>query len=521
MKKTTIFIMILLIVTLMAGLVLVRQNQETRRGATFANTILELLPSKKIIKNVGETVPVKVYFQTENEAQVDGVQTVVCYGDELSLDESTGVVVNTDNGFESDPIVQVKDMGDGRWCATMVATSKKSVDKLKTTGEVFAINFSAVKEGEGTLTIDQAKSMVTGDNVNSATDKEIAITMVNNTSYQILGDLGDKPACLGLTLNGTAGNITVNVGDSVNLASTINGYGLISSSKVTQIGQRITEGENIVRYPWGTDNLTGVFNATEPGVYVFETSAFDSNECNNLCTAGQVYYENISDNKCVSVSADYKNIGACVSRGCMRYVTVTAPTTDIPILNYRVSYAYVKTNDSKCFVPANWPLQIIVMGGGESKVYNNVIPEIKGSVGIFRELGGSLVLEGFNQTNNIAVFMKGPKHLQMKYAIDKQASRYGKAGGELVLTKSAATSPVYNFTAYPILSGDVVGEGTNVPDGKVDGFDYVYIKSKAKIHETVANGEYLNADLDGSCQVNSNDLQQIRKTLEEKQGELY
>lgn len=380
MKKTTIPLIILLIVALIGGLMLVSQNQDTRKSASFANTKLMLLPSEKIIKKVGEIVPVKVHYLTESGARVDGVQTVVCFGKELTLNPDTGVVVNTENGFESTPIVQVNDN-----CVTLVATSKKVADKLKTTGEVFALNFMAVSEGEGPITITQTKSMVTGDNPASPTDKEIAITSVEDTSYQIVGN------------------------------------GII--------------------------------------------------------------------------------------------------TGDEPILNYKVSFGYVDANGDKCVV--DWPMEIMVLANGESKVYSDVVARKIGEANGLPVYEGSLQLKGFNSTENVAAFFKGPKHLQMKYATQNQDAAYDKAPGELILTTSQETSPVYDFTSYPMIAGDVIGVNSDEPDNWVNGLDFSYVKTRALTHESVDEGGYLKADLDGNCQVNSRDVMILKISLETKQGQLY
>ncbi len=418
MKKTTIPLLILLIVTLFGGLMLVKQNQDTRKGASFANTALKLIPNTTIERRVDEIVPVKVYYYTESGAKVDGVQTEVCWGSHLSLDES-GVVVNTANGFNSSPIVVINDN-----CATLVATSQQAADKLKTTGEVFALKFRALSEGQGPITIKKESSMVTGDNSASAIDKEIAVTAVENTTYKITG-----------------------------------------SSETCETDADCPSG----------------YECYQP-----------------ICSPGENCLDVILPKYCRPISS-----------------------SQWPVLNYKVQYAYVKPDYSKCFVPSDWPLQVTVLSGGMTKTYKDVVPTKINRSGDFVTAEGSLLLEGFDKTTNIAVFMKGPKHLQMKYAVNKQGGRYNKAGGELTLTKYVETSPVYDFTAYPILSGDVVGKNSNNPDGVVDGYDWTEIKKWAKVFETTEDGGYFKADLDGSCQVNSNDLYQLRKTLEEKQGELY
>jgi hypothetical protein len=384
MKKTTILMTILLVVAMVGALALVTQNQETRRGAAFANTTLSVLPSEKITKAVGDVLSAQVWFQTESGAKVDGVQTIVCYGDELSLSETSGATANTEAGFDADPIIVVKDAGDNQSCATIVATSKKSASSLTTTAKALTINFTAVKAGSGNITINKDKSMVTGDNSASATDKIITVTSVAGTTYEITGE------------------------------------------------------------------------------------------------------------------------------------TVTG---DEPILNYKVAYSNVNAGDASCVV--NWPLQVIILGGGESKAYSGVIPSTRTEVNGKVVMSGSLALTGFSHFDNLAVFIKGPKHLQMKYAVQNQSAAYSKAGGELTLTKSASTSTVYDFTAYPMIPGDVTGSTDGVQDGWIDGIDFSYVKTRALTHETVSGGEYLKSDLDGNCQVNSNDVNILKISLQTKQGQLY
>lgn len=385
MKKTgTLLFLTLLMVAMAGALVLLKKNQDTRKGATFANTTLSVIPSEKIIKNVNETVSTQLWFYTENDsAKVDGVQTVVCYGKELRLTES-GVVGNTEAGFEGDPIVAINNDDPNKNCATVVVTSKKAAVDLVTTAKAITLNFTAVSAGSGEIVINKDKSMVTGDNSASPTDKTLAITSVAGTTYEI---------------------------------------------------------------------------------------------------------------------------------------KETVLTGDEPILNYKVSFGSVKILDGKC--SENWPLQVIVLGNGESKVYTNVIPQLVTSTGLLREYKGTLPLVGFNHLTNVAVFIKGPKHLQMKYAIQDQTKSYDKAGGELTLTTSAATSPLYNFTGYSMLPGDIVGATLDLPpNGEINGVDFAYLKTQPS-EEAIPDGGYIKGDLDGNCQIGSNDTNILKMSLQTKQGELY
>jgi len=384
MKKGTLLFLILLMIAMAGALVLVNKNQDTRKGATFANTTLSVIPSEKIIKNVNETVSTQVWFYTENDsAKIDGVQAKVCYGKELSLVES-GVEVNTVAGFSNSPIFAVGETSATRNCSIIVVTSIKAASDLVTTAKAMTLNFTAVSAGSGEIVIDKDKSMVTGDNSASATDKTLAITSVAGTTYEI------KEAVL---------------------------------------------------------------------------------------------------------------------------------TGDEPILNYKVSFGGVIVHpETLCAV--NWPVQIVVLSAGETKIYTDIPTEIT-STGTNIEYKGSLALEGFNHLSNVAAFLKGPKHLQMKYAIQNQSGRYNNAGGELVLTRSAETSVLYNFSSYPMLAGDLVGATINDgPDGEINGVDFAYLKNLPK-YELGAAGTSVKGDLDGNCMLTSNDVAVLRISLQEKQGELY
>lgn len=194
---------------------------------------------------------------------------------------------------------------------------------------------------------------------------------------------------------------------------------------------------------------------------------------------------------------------------------ITPTGTQNNLLNYKIAYGGVNPNSAQCVV--DWPLQFMVLGGGESKTYVNVIPTAKTVVGEKLVFSGKLDLTGFTKTSGIAIFIKGPKHLQVKYGKNDQTGLYNQAGGELNLTEDTT----YDFSGYPILPGDVSGVSSGVQDGVINGIDFAYIKAKSIEHETIDNGGNLSGDLDGNCQVNSNDVNLLKISLEERQGQLY
>lgn len=200
-----------------------------------------------------------------------------------------------------------------------------------------------------------------------------------------------------------------------------------------------------------------------------------------------------------------------VVRGVSYEIGSGTVNPDDSVLNYRVSFRSLP-EDAKCAV--SWPIAITVRAGSVSKTYTDK-PVREGN-----DFVGSLRLTGFTAKENVAVFIKGPKHLQMKYGMDGQTAPYARAGGSISLTNSADTSPRYNFAGYPIVAGDVTGPDS-LPDGWVNGLDFSFVKGKSLTHESVDEGGYLQADLDGNCQVNSNDVNVLKISLNEKQGEMY
>lgn len=189
------------------------------------------------------------------------------------------------------------------------------------------------------------------------------------------------------------------------------------------------------------------------------------------------------------------------------------------VLNYKIAFGGVIPTSSQCVI--SWPLKISVLGSGESKAYTGVLPESVATVNNKLIFSGSLTLTGFTKTSGIAAFISGPKSLQIKYGINNQTEAYNKAGGELVLTTSRTTSPINDFSGYPLLPGDVIDTNLDTQDGWINGIDFAYVKSRSLVHETVSPGGYLKGDLDGNCQVNSNDVNLLKISLQEKQGQLY
>ncbi|MGI5840632.1 MAG: hypothetical protein ACOX6N_00180 [Patescibacteria group bacterium] len=213
----------------------------------------------------------------------------------------------------------------------------------------------------------------------------------------------------------------------------------------------------------------------------------------------------------VSATGEYDTLADCEnSDGC-------EIAGNSPVLNFKLSFDGV-TDSAECAY--DWPLALTILGNGETAVYRDVMG-VKVAKGDrrFSVYEYSVALAGFDQTENLAVLVKGPKHLQVKYAKDGQNSFYGTPGGELSLTRDQTSSRVYDFSGYPLLAGDVTGPD-GIPDGTINGHDFLYVRDVAAARKkNLPNLDMV--DLDGDCQHISLDVTWLMRALDERQSQLY
>lgn len=113
--------------------------------------------------------------------------------------------------------------------------------------------------------------------------------------------------------------------------------------------------------------------------------------------------------------------------------------------------------------------------------------------------------------------IKGPKHLAMRFCEDGQ-STYCFGPGNLTLNTSE--NNYFDFSYLPLLAGDIAGQdNAGVQDGVVDMTDMVLIKSALK---TGASESVINsADLNYDGGVSGIDMQMFLKTLSERYDDSF
>lgn len=395
-NKTTILVMLILAVALVAVMAVISSRQDLRRSAHYAKGSLYLTPTDNEVR-VGDDINLILKaVPGPDSPKIQNVQAFICYNKSiLTLGDDTvdasGNYVNdgslanirviNKNVFLEEPIVFFEDIAAKR-CLNLTVVSNRASELTSEVVDVASIKFTAIGEGNGAVEIVKADSVMSGyiaDNL----DKSIEITNVENANYLV----------------------------------------------------RAAQEEPLVG--------------------------------------------------------------------------------EVPWLNFKMAFMGVNS-ESSCAV--NWPMTLTVLGGGVTRVYSNV----KGTVVSGTEgpvvYNVSLPLTGFNQTEKVAVLIKGPKHLQVKYAVDGQKGFYGAAGGELTLAKDKAASKVYDFTGYPLLAGDVTGKN-GIQDGLINGLDFLFVRDKA-----IARARDLQnmdmADLDGNCVHNSLDITWLMQSLAERQEQM-
>jgi hypothetical protein len=483
MKKnnlTMVLITLVLVLALAAAISMVQTSQDTRRGAYFAGAKM-LFDPISYSKKVGEDLLVPVYIQTRNIAntsevsKVDFVQVNMCYGPEIRIEAQSGQEQEIKNNItidsQIDPsfteIVYAKidstSTGSNGSCLEFAVRSDLAKDSLKSgIVRVATVKYKAVSSGTGNITFDTVRSMASGYNT---TDPN-------------------------------------NIDQSIKLDEFVNAtYSITGESKYSR-GQ--------------CNSSTGkyVCSVSQTGTYESLAECEQSEGCES---ASPTVTPGVTPGTTPGITP---SVTPTIVQATP---TLTNDVGNDAAVRFKLSFVGVRP-EGEC---SSWAVNLIALGQGGTRVYTNVPLSAAQSDGSNKvNYTAAMVLDGFKNTSGVSLFIKGPKHLQMKYARDGQNSAYDKAGGELVLTTDINTTPEYDFSAYPMLVGDVVtsgsgGELVESQDGVVDGRDFSYVKTKAIQRGSVDAGGWLLADTNGDCAMNSVDISTLMLSLAEKQGQLY
>ena len=283
---------------------------------------------------------------------------------------------------------------------------------------------------------------------------------------------------------------------------------LNTSSFATAVKQTATNSRVYLTglVPTGSTPATGTF---EVGKIVVRGKKAGSSDLNmvNYSVGGVNPAANPTDMNSAGVDSALRvNYGGKV-------ITVIGANNTTGILRFLVTFKGVNSK-SKC--ANNWPVKAIVKdSSGNMQNYGEGPLELESSTSEKNVYRGTIVLNGISSKTGLSLFLKGPKHVQVKYAKNGQTDLYNKDGGELSVTNDIDTTAIYNFSGYGMGAGDVN------QDGVVNAVDFAIVKKASLTHQVFDEGTYVPEDLDGNCIMNTNDVLLLRETLQDKQDQIY
>ncbi|MDP4009470.1 MAG: hypothetical protein Q8P53_00605 [Candidatus Shapirobacteria bacterium] len=552
-KKTILITTFIIALGLAVSINLVKKNQDTRRGAAFiSDGKMWLAPETEIPGTVGGYVNVVIKVDPKN-AKVTALSTYLCYDPaNLSYAKGQGQAIITDPSFDTVLIPDSPiDYANKKCLDITLLNTNPSNSNVSTVFNAVTVQFKALKVSTGAIDLISEKTEVTGVNPDKL-DKIITMASINGTSYKI------SEAAPVANNNPPASNPVAPTTTTVNGSLSFGREGFDSSDSIVVDDVGIEFGQNV----WLKTNRNKVNSAKvtvcygnnlSPRFYKFwldpnfsriEYARDVGNNCLELSVKsdlaeadlpvgdairlGIIYFMgtsmgsgNISFDQARSSAVGPNVIFNFTASKTQAYSIYDPANASFPFVNFKVTFGGVKTASSACAV--NWPVKVIAMNNaGVTKTYDGVVVTkdgtSKGDLAVFK---GSLRLADFPFTQNVSLFIKGPKHLQEKFGINNQSAFYDKYVGELTLTNDTASAAV-DFSGVPISSGDVARAGAEAgQDGLINGNDFVYLKNKIGSTPDANAGDNMPGDLDGNCKLSFNDMNLFKVALSQRSDRLY
>jgi hypothetical protein len=181
MKIKSILLIIILIAALAGAGFLVKNNQETRSGASFANVEAIFLPSEKTLK-IGEKLTTTLMIDTKDRL-LTGADLKVKYEQSVLELES---VEKVSNGLDEMMVSNIY-QGAGIYEFVAVNTGKETSRLSKGVVNLVKLNFVAIANGQAKVSLDTSYgNMVTGYN-EAGSDQELKVDKISSAIYTIAG----------------------------------------------------------------------------------------------------------------------------------------------------------------------------------------------------------------------------------------------------------------------------------------------------------------------------------------------
>lgn len=197
MKLTKIVGLLVVLTALGAGLVLVRQSQETRRGAAYAEVEALFLPESKNVV-VGEQFMSTLMLDVKSN-KLTGIDLRIKYDQAKLRVRDVGVVLTGSGpgtalfGAESD--VLDKTIDEEKGLISLVGISMEEDETKMPIGVInlVKINFEAIASGSAEVTLDESYDNVAAGYNPSSTDQNLEIKTVRGAVYTVAVLAGVTP----------------------------------------------------------------------------------------------------------------------------------------------------------------------------------------------------------------------------------------------------------------------------------------------------------------------------------------
>lgn len=526
---------LVLIAGLVVGLVVLKRSQDTRRKAAGEPIIVNLSPPDGTAfagASVGMTIPVAVKVTTTGTQTVGMISMRVRYSPDV---------------FEiaSDANIRKSSLLNGLIGGATIDNVGGYVDVIYTAGgaeitgtlvDLFVIDFSVKATGaSATVEVDKdfdqflvggasgEEYSLTSDVIATYSIGNPATITVNPCTGAVDGtSCGRNRKCINNTCVLCAENITCAVGfhgcssDEYNcrLSCCPDATGTVSPTPTLE-ELCVVQGGTWRMFSDGCKDSCA--KAADPTINCTQAMTWGCDCGVDKCWAPTL--EQCMDNPVVTAPP---TVPPTVPPTAPPTIPPTVPPTQQPTMvptnppgadtvSFEVAMAGVR-GYSKCL--GDNTVDVVMLKENNRKEYKNVPltstskTTSKGEL-VFRV--NQLNVTDFGEDSGVAIFVKGMRHLQMKYGENNQTGVYNESGGQL----SFDNNTTLNFAGYVMLAGDVNRDGT------VDGVDFVGVKARASTFEAISEGSYSQYDLDGSCQVNNSDIILLIQALNEKYDQMY
>ncbi len=195
MKIKSILLIIILIAALAGAGFLVKNNQETRSGASFANVEAIFLPSEKTLKT-GEKLTTTLMIDTKDRL-LTGADLKIRYEQSVLKLESVEVLTRdraslssaTNAWLKGDEEIIVSNINNETGIYELVGanTEKETKGLPKGVVSIVKLNFVAIANGQAKVSLDTGYgNMVAGYN-EAGSDQELKVDRISSAIYRVAG----------------------------------------------------------------------------------------------------------------------------------------------------------------------------------------------------------------------------------------------------------------------------------------------------------------------------------------------